>query len=185
MTLENKGTTNQYAREYGFFIGILWIASFICYSEGISNDSMALIALCLISALLSIIIPLLLALRINQKLFNIGERFTYWRAYLFSMSMFTFASILSGVAAYAYLQFLNKGALLDKLSTMFQDPNVAGLYKQMGMEGQYKELMATVNSITPMDISLSLFSNGIMVGLIAAFLLAAIASFDLNNIAKK
>ena len=68
---------------------------------------------------------------------------------------------------------------------MFQDPNVAGLYKQMGMEGQYKELMATVNSITPMDISLSLFSNGIMVGLIAAFLLAAIASFDLNNIAKK
>lgn len=182
MTPEIKRTTNQYASEYGFFIGIIWIATFICYSEGISNDNMGLLASCLIPALLSIFIPMLLALRINQKLFAIGERFGLGRAYLFSMSMFTFASILSGVVNYAYLAFLNKGALLNKLSAMFNDPSVMGVYKQMGMEEQYRELMTAVNGLTPLDISLSLFSNGIMMGLIASILLAVIASFDLNKI---
>lgn len=182
MTPETRRTTNQYASEYGFFLAIIWIVFFLFYSEGISNDNMILALACIIPALLAIIVPAFLALRINQKLFIIGERLSFWHGYMFSLSMFTFASILSGVVTYAYLTLWNKGLLIDQLSAMLSNPNVVTAYKQIGMEEEYKEVMDMVSSLTPWDISLSFFSNGIMIGIVASLLLATIASFDLKRV---
>lgn len=182
MTSEIKRTTNQYASEYGFFVGLIWAAMFFCYAEGISSSNMALVTACLIPALLSFIIPPYLSLRINKKLYDIGERLTYGRAYLFSLTMFIFASILSGATSYAYLTFIDKGQMSYKMMELLNDPNVSAAYRQMGMMDQYKEAMKAFEQLTPWDICLSLFSNGIMIGIIASVFLALIASYDLAKI---
>lgn len=185
MTPEIRKTVNQYASEYGSFIGLTWIAIFLCYAEGISSNNMALTAACIIPAIISFILPFMLSLRINKKLFAIGERMTYWRAFSFSLMMFTFASLMSGVATYVYLQYINGGRLLERLASMLADPNVALAYRQMGMGSQHKEIMSMIGQLTPWDFSLSMFSNGMMIGIAASLFLAFFSSFDLNRVDKE
>lgn len=99
--------------------------------------------------------------------------------------MFTFASLMSGVATYVYIQYINGGRLLERLASMLADPNVALAYKQMGMGSQHKEIMSMIGQLTPWDFSLSMFSNGMMIGIAASLFLALFSSFDLNRVDKE
>ena len=87
-------TYRSYSMEYGTFLGLSWGLLFLCYVESISYNNGLLMMLCLLFVGTSLLLPFMLALRLNRKLFIIGERLSYIQGLFFSFSMFMYACLL-------------------------------------------------------------------------------------------
>lgn len=181
-------TTNKlyqpYAMEYGTFVGLSWGAIFLSYVEGICNDNGLLLFLCLILCGFSFILPFTLALRINRKLLLIGEKLSYWQGLLFSFPMFMYACLMSGIIVFSYFRFFDDGMLMEQLIRMMTQPEMAETYRQMGLDGQYQQVMDVVHEVailSPLDKALALFNNNFFFSIIMSFPVAAVASYNLKR----
>lgn len=185
-------TTNysyrSYSMEYGTFVGLSWGLLFLCYVESISYNNGLLMMLSLLFVGTSLLLPFMLALRLNRKLLIIGERLSYTQGLFFSFSMFMYACLLTGLATFAYFQFFDDGTLFEQLNSMFTMPELVAVYQQMGMEEQYKQMLDVLKDIEGMsafDKALGLFNNNFIFGIAMSFIVGWVASFDLKKVIKK
>lgn len=171
----------SYSMEYGTFVGLGWSAMFLCYVRGLVQGSALLILLCMVLGLVCLVMPFMLALRLNRKLREAGERLNYWRGLLFAVSMFMYACLISGIAAFAYFQFVDGGALYEQVHGMIASPEMASMYKQMGMGDAYAQMqdaLAEMQGMSALDMALLLFNNNFMFSIVMSFLVAIAASWS-------
>lgn len=169
--------------EYGTFVGLSWGALFLSYAKGICDGNSLLIFLCLILCGIAFIMPFVLAMRLNKKLYLIGEKLSYWQGLLFSFPMFMYACLMSSLITFSYFQFFDQGVLLEKLIGMMTQAEIVEIYQQTGMTEQYKQMIDIVNEVnflSPLDKTLALFNNNFFFSAIMSFLVAGVASFNLN-----
>lgn len=181
-------TYRSYSMEYGTFLGLSWGLLFLCYVESISYNNGLLMMLCLLFVGTSLLLPFMLALRLNRKFLVIGERLSYTQGLFFSFSMFMYACLLTGLATFAYFQFFDDGTLFEQLNSMFTMPELVAVYQQMGMEEQYKQMLDVLKDIEGMsafDKALGLFNNNFIFGIAMSFIVGWVASFDLKKVIKK
>ena len=185
-------TTNysyrSYSMEYGTFVGLSWGLLFLCYVEGISYNNGLLMMICLLLCATSLLLPFMLALRLNRKLLMISEKLSYMQGLFFSFSMFMYACLLAGLVTFAYFQFLDDGSLFEQLNSMFTTPELVSVYQQIGMEEEYKQMLDILKDIEGMsafDKALGLFNNNFMFGIAMSFIVGWVASYDLKKVFKK
>ena len=174
----------SYSMEYGTFVGLGWGALFLCYVGGVVTGNSLLILFCLVLGLCCLLLPFGLALRLNKMLSAVGEKLSYWQGLLFSVSMFMYACLMSGIIAYVYFHFMDGGALYNQLHSMFTQPEMVAAYQQFGLEDTYLQMQTTLaemQNLSDFDKALLLFNNNFCFSIILSFFVAIVASYQLKN----
>lgn len=168
-----------YAMEYGTFVGLCWGAAFFTYAEGIAHDNGLLVLLCMMLLGMGAVMPFVLAFRLNRKAALAGTQLRYWQGLLFALSMFAYASLLSGTLAFAYFEWMDEGQLVEKIIAMAGQPEMVDLYGQMGMGEQYGQMMTLLNqmeALSSLEKALMVFNNNFFTGFLLSFVVAVVAS---------
>ncbi|MCH5175290.1 MAG: DUF4199 domain-containing protein [Prevotellaceae bacterium] len=174
----------SYSMEYGTFVGLGWGALFLCYVGGIVMNNAILMLLCVAVGLACLLLPFWFAMRLNKMLHGVGEKLSYLQGLLFSVSMFMYACLMSGLVAFAYFRFMDSGALYEALHSMITQPEMVATYKQMGLGEAYSQMQTTLSemqSMSAFDKALLLFNNNFCFSIIMSFLVAIAASCSLKN----
>ncbi len=177
-----------YSMEYGTAVGLGWSALFLSYVGGVTSGNGLLILLCFLLCGVCFALPFVLALRINKKLFAIGEKLSYLQGLFFSFSMFMYGCLINGLIVFAYFKFWDDGSLYEQLNKLVTQPDMVETYRQLGMGDQYAqmlELLKQVDSLSAFDKTLAIFNNNFFWGLILSFIVAVVASYNLKNIRKE
>lgn len=168
----------SYAMEYGTFLGIAWTSVFLLYTASFRTAS-ALYSLLAFFGFMSLaIIPFIFAWRV-KSLQNKGEGLGFLRGCIFSLNLFMFACLFTGVCEYAYFAFFDNGALLDSFLKMLIEPEMKNAYTQMGMSDSYNQLidsMKQLQLLSPFEKAESLFNMNIIVSLLMIIPVGFIAS---------
>ena len=83
--------------EYGTFIGLTWGGMFLTYVEGISYNNGLLMLLCFMLGGVALVLPFVLAFRLNRKMALAGEHLSYFQGLFFAFSMFMYGCLLNGL----------------------------------------------------------------------------------------
>ncbi len=178
----------SYSMEYGTFVGLSWSALFLSYVEGISYSNVLLILLCLLLCVVGLLLPFILGVRLNRKVFATGEKLSYMQGLFFALSMFMYTSLMNGLIVFVYFRFWDNGLLYEQVNSMLTMPEMVTTYQQLGMGMQYEQMMQMVDELDNMsafDKTLLIFNNNFFFGLIMSFLVAVVASYDLNRLQKR
>lgn len=173
----------SYSMEYGTFVGLGWGALFLCYVGGIVMEN-AFLLLCVAVGFACLLMPFWFALRLNKMLHEVGEKLSYLQGLLFSVSMFMYACLMSGLIVFAYFQFMDGGALYEQLHGMITQPEMVAAYKQIGLGDAYSQMLdalTEMQSMSAFDKALLLFNNNFCFSIIMSFLVALAASCTLKN----
>lgn len=172
---------SSYSREYGTFVGIGWGALFLLYIYSVLTMNplffLAFFALMFVCS----IMPFFFAFRINKKYASIGERLSYFQGFSFSLVMFMYACLMSGIISYIYFEFFDNGAICQSLLEMFNTAELKKTYEHIGMSDSYNEMMQLLNeasSLSSFEKTLALFNNNFFMSLFLSFLVAFVASFS-------
>ena len=171
----------SYAMEYGTFVGLCWGAMFFCYVEGVSYGNGLLMLLCLMLCGVSVVLPFVLALRLNRKLAAAEEHLSFFQGLFFAISMFMYACLMNGLIAFAYFRFLDDGLLMEQLNAMLTQPDMVTMYEQMGMGEQHAQMMSILDeteALSAWDKTLLMFNNNFFFSIFLSLPVAFVVSHD-------
>lgn len=181
---ENNYSYRAYSMEYGTFVGLGWGALFLCYVGGICTGNALLIFLCLLLFPVCMVLPFMLALRLNRKFAKAQIRLKYMYGLLFSASMLMYACLLTGLTEFAYFAHFDDGTLITQLSLMLSQPEAVATYHQLGMSESYTQLtdmLQEIDAMTPFEKALSLFNSHFLSSMFLSPFVAIVASWNLKK----
>ncbi|MGL5979978.1 MAG: DUF4199 domain-containing protein [Phocaeicola sp.] len=166
-----KSTLHECAMRGGTIMGIFWIFKFILFFLGLQVPFLGFLFIGL-----TIAVPFVAYRLVNSYRKNFCENnIPFSHAFLFTNSVFFYASLLSAVAHYIYFRYMDNGFLieqyttsLDTLKTTMVDPEVQ--QSILRMEEAFQQLSA----LTPIEMTFQLISQNIFFGLLTALILALI-----------
>ena len=114
MTAPEYVQLKAYARQDGFFLALLWTASFACYILGVTNHIMEMLALGL-----AITTPFFVAGRL-RKFRDEGREglISFGRSYAYTIFVFFYGAVLLAVVQFLYFAYMDNGYLLSNFSKM-------------------------------------------------------------------
>ena len=157
MTAPEYIQLKAYARQDGFFLALLWIASFACYIMGISNGMLGMAAV-----MLAVMTPFFVA----------GGRegvISFRRSYAYTVFVFFYGAVLLAVAQFIYFAYLDNGYLLSTYSKIVSSTEGRELIQQYGMTQAVNDSLAEMASLRPIDFALNILTVNIIVGFILGF----------------
>ncbi len=173
-----------FALEYGTILGIAWTAVFAAYVYGLKSWDALVLLLCYAGLIIIGVMPFLFARRYKRMHTAPEETITYSQAIHFCFLMFSYAILLTGVCQYIYFAFMDGGSLIQSLRDFMTAPETIDTMKAFGNDDM-KVMMETsleqLSTISPLDITLSLFQMNITTSLILIFLTALVMKKDEKN----
>ena len=162
MTAPEYVQLKAYARQDGFFLALLWTASFACYILGITNHIMEMLALAL-----AITTPFFVAGRL-RKFRDEGREglISFGRSYAYTIFVFFYGAVLLAVVQFLYFAYMDNGYLLSSFSKMLSTEEGRALVTQYGMTQMVEEGLAEMASIRPIDYALNILTMNIMIGFV-------------------
>ena len=149
---------------YGTSMGLLWAFKFMLFPLGLKIPFLQLLFL-----VLTLGVPFLGY--IFAKKFR--ERYcdgtvTFSRAYLFTLFMYMFASLLAAVAHYIYFRYMDGGFVINTYRAVWEQMKEA-----IGTEPgptllQYDEALNLIAGLTPLELTFQIMANNIYVGMLLA-----------------
>ena len=160
MTAPEYIQLKAYARQDGFFLSLLWAASFACYILGMTNQLMGLTAV-----LLAVLTPFFVSSRLGRFREEGREgMISFSRSYLYVILVFFYGGVLLAVVQFLYFAYVDNGYLLGAFTKMLDSEENKQLLQQYGMEKAMDESLAEMASIRPIDYALNMLTVNIMLG---------------------
>ena len=162
MTAPEYVQLKAYARQDGFFLALLWTASFACYILGITNHIMEMLALAL-----AITTPFFVAGRL-RKFRDEGREglISFGRSYAYTIFVFFYGAVLLAVVQFLYFAYMDNGYLLSSFSKMLSTEEGRAMVSQYGMTQMVEEGRAEMANIRPIDYALNILTMNIMIGFV-------------------
>lgn len=162
-----------FARQDGFFIGLLWVFTFACFVGSMSEPGLQI---GFISGV--IVSPFIIYYRLKHYRDKIiGGAISFKRAFAFLAYVVVDASIILAAATFIYFYFLDKGQFMSSLQQNLAMPEIQQTIKQAGVDmKELNEQMMIFSQTRPIDIAFSLFFNTLVSGMLLSFLLSFIGS---------
>jgi hypothetical protein len=162
MTAPEYIQLKAYARQDGFFLALLWIASFTSYIFGLTSQIMALA-----SILMAITSPFFVASRL-KKFRDEGRDgvISFGRSYVYTIFVFFYGAVLLAVAHYLYFAYMDNGYLVNSFAKMMTSDEGKMLLEQYGMTQMVDESLAEMAATRPIDYALNLLTINISLGFI-------------------
>lgn len=170
MTAPEYIQLKAYARQDGFFLAILWIASFASYILGFTNQMLAMAAM-----LMAVMTPFFVASRL-RKFRDDGREgvISFGRSYAYTIFVFFYGAVLLAVAQYLYFAYIDNGYLLDSFAKMIGSEEGRAVLKQYGMTQVVDEGLAEMAMTRPIDYALNILTINITLGFVLGLPIAMI-----------
>ena len=170
MTPEEYIQLKAFARQDGALLSLVWIGSFVCYIQGMSNPLLGMLAVMLIIAS-----PFFAASRLRHFRDYAREGLiSFRRGYAYMVLTFFYAGLLLAVALYVYFAFIDKGFLLGKLTELISSEEGRRAIQAYGMDEQMQESLKDMASLRPIDYALNMLTINIMTGFFLGLPIAAV-----------
>lgn len=154
---EKRINLQGYAMNFGTFMGVYWIAKFVLFPLGFANPLMFLLFIGL-----TIAVPFIgyrYAKSFRDKV--CGGSISFMQAWIFMIFMYLFASLLVAVAHYIYLRYIDNGYIIEAWRGLFE--NSQNLTESMETMKQYQlEVLKEISTLTPIEITMQLFSSNML-----------------------
>ncbi|MBR1557601.1 MAG: DUF4199 domain-containing protein [Prevotella sp.] len=162
MTAPEYIQLKAYARQDGFFLAMLWIASFVSYIIGLSNQTIALA-----SMLMAMVSPFFVAGRL-RKFRDEGREgiISFGRSYAYTIFVFFYGAVLLAVVQYLYFAYFDNGYLVNSFSKMMTTAEGRMMLEQYGMEKMVDESLAEMAVTRPIDYALNILTINISLGFV-------------------
>lgn len=170
MTPEEYVQLKAFARQDGALLSLLWIGSFVCYVQGLTNPVMALIALLCLAAS-----PFYAASRLRHFRDYAREGvISFRRAYAYVVLMFFYAGLLLAAAMYVYFAYMDNGFLLGKYGEMIHSDEGSRALKLYGLKEQMEQGLKALALMRPIDYALNVLTMNITTGFFLGLPIAAL-----------
>jgi len=162
MTAPEYIQLKAYARQDGFFLALLWTASFVCYIMGITNQILGMLAIGL-----AIMTPFFVAGRL-RKFRDEGREglISFRRSYAYTIFVFFYAAVLLAVVQFLYFAYIDNGYLMSSFSRMMSSEEGKQIISQYGMSQMVEEGLSEMANIRPIDYALNILTVNIIIGFI-------------------
>lgn len=151
-----------FARQDGALLALLWVAIFLLYIIGVSNQMLGLAAV-----LLLFYLPFFVGERLKKFRDYAREGLiSFRRGYVYTILVFFYGGILFAVAQYLYFAFMDNGFMLSQFSKMVTSEEGKALLQQYGMQQMVDESLQEMASIRPIDYALNMLTINICLGFI-------------------
>ena len=167
MMAESRGYMQHYAMLYGAYLGVFWIVGALFFPLGLGNPFLFL-------AFISFVLcgPFI-AYRYVRAYRNsaCGGYISFIHGWTFTVLMYMFAALLAAAAHYVYFRFIDQGYILNTYAALVDQFFTQGSSDAAGMVA-YKEqiemALDQLSMLTPIEITLQLFSNNVFWGVFLA-----------------
>ncbi len=151
-----------YARQDGFFLFLLWAASFASYIYGLTNQLLAMVAI-----VLAVMTPFFVAGRL-RKFRDEGREgiISFRRSYAYTIFVFFYGAVLLAVLQFLYFAYMDHGFVLSSLSKMLSSDEGRLLVQQYGMTQMIDESLSQMAAVRPIDHALNFLTINIILGFI-------------------
>ena len=160
MTAPEYVQLKAYARQDGFFLALLWIASFACYILGITNGLLGMVAM-----MLAVMTPFFVAGRLRRFRDEGREGvISFRRSYAYTVFVFFYGAVLLAVAQFLYFAYMDNGYLLSTFSKIVSSAEGKEMLQQYGMTQVAEDSLSEMASLRPIDYALNILTVNIMIG---------------------
>lgn len=185
--LEHIRLSREFSREYGTFLGIAWVVTFLLFVVGLVANNFIASMLGSMLMIASPIFALYLSWRFKQLL-EAGDNVSWGIAWVFVSFTLLYANFLLGAAAYVYFQFFDEGRVCEAFYAMLTHPDIIAQYKQMGMSDileNSKAQLDIVAQLSPFDLAMNLFADNLIFSFFLGIPMLIIAHRKSRNIKKE
>lgn len=162
MTAPEYIQLKAYARQDGFFLALLWIASFACYIMGITNGLLGMVAM-----MLAVMTPFFVAGRLRRFRDEGREGvISFRRSYAYTVFVFFYGAVLLAVAQFLYFAYIDNGYLLSTFSKIVSSAEGKEMLQQYGMTQVAEDSLSEMASLRPIDYALNILTVNIMIGFV-------------------
>lgn len=158
-----------FARQDGFFIGLLWIATFACLFGSMTHPDLQLGFVMGFVAT-----PFIVFYRLkNFRNKVLSGYISYKRALCFTAMMLAYASLIIAAATLAYFYFFDNGSFLAALQRNLSLPEMRQAFTQAGLNpADLDEQISLVAKQRPIDFAFDMLCNGIVSSTFLAIIIA-------------
>lgn len=152
-----------FARQDGFFLFLLWAASF---AATVMNPMSSW------GTLLAIATPFFVGwLLVRFRNYALDGKISFRRALAFSFYTFFYASLLFAVGQYVYFRFFDHGSLLTMLMDSMKV--LAPMYQAQGISlGELQHSLAMIGQLSPIEVAFIFMMQNFLIGFILSFPIA-------------
>ena len=174
---DNRRYLNQYAMLLGTYMGVFWIAKFCLIPSGLTNTFLMLLFFGL-----TLVVPYMAYY--FTKLYRdrvLGGGIGFSHAWLFIASMFIYASLLTAVGHYVYLEFMDNGYIIDTYNGMLNQLKAEQIPGTEDYIEQMRQGLDLLAGMTPIELVVQQLSNNIFTGMLLALPLALMVRKNITN----
>ncbi|MBQ8098236.1 MAG: DUF4199 domain-containing protein [Bacteroidaceae bacterium] len=173
--------TNAYAMQFGAAFGMFWCVGFAFMISGYKIPLLHL--LWLLTLLVTPAVGIILAKKFQQEVKQDGM-VDFGRAYLYSVMMYLYATVILAGVAYIYFRMIDNGAFVGHLLAQLHTDEMEELLKTPAFKQQVDEMLAQtgkeslddfVGSITPIMIVANIVDMNLIFGLLLSIPTALMA----------
>lgn len=170
MTIEEYKQLQLYSRYDGFYMSVLWIASFVSLMNALSYPPLGLL-----NELIILLTPFFAFYRLRKfRNEGLGGVISFRRALAYLAKLFLNASLIFGLAQWAYLKFIGGSQLYSLIAPVVKMPEYEQLIRQMGMTSD--EYLQQLSNVPPLSFAISCFVVNIFVCAAMSIILAALGN---------
>ena len=166
--VEKRINLQQYAMQFGTYMGIYWAAKFILFPIGLSNP-----ILLLLFGALTVAVPFIgyhYARTFREKI--CGGSIGFVQAWIFLIFMYLFAALLVAVAHFIYFRFIDHGHVMDAYSALLEQAASTPEFAQAMEQYKYQDIIDMVRSMSGIEITMQLLSQNMLYCSILALITA-------------
>ena len=167
-----------FARQDGALLALLWVATFLLYIIGVSNQLLGLVAFFLMCYT-----PFFVGERL-AKFRDYGREgiISFRRGYAYTVFVFFYGGVLFAIVQYLYFAFMDHGFLLSQFSRMISSEEMQQALKHYGMTQMVDETMQEMANTRPIDYALNMLTINISLGFIMGLPLGLIMQRSVKRV---
>lgn len=154
-----------FARQDGFILFLLWLASFAAI---VMNPASSW------GSLLAMATPFVVGwMLVRFRNYALDGRISFRRGLAFSLYTFFYASMLFAVAQFVYFRFIDNGALTTMLLSSVK--TLEPVYKANGIStGELRQSLTMIGQLSPIEVAFIFMMQNFFVGMVLSIPIALI-----------
>ncbi len=164
MTPDKPIAIQEHAMRFGTYMGLFWIIKFIFLPLGFKVPLLQLLFL-----LGTLFVPILGYLY-TRRFRNVycGGTISFFRAFLFTVCMYIFASMLAAVGHYIYFQYIDHGFLFEMYRQQLEEVKAIAQGDLANSMDQLLIAFNTIASLSPIQLTFQLITQNVFYGVLLA-----------------
>ena len=154
---ENRSTLQEYAMRYGTAMGIFWACKFELFPLGLTMP-----LLLLFFFILTLAVPVLgyvFARKYREQ--QCEGTLNFSKAYIFTIFMYMFASLLVAVIHYFYFRYMDNGLIVNTYQGMIDQMTAISTEEMRVSLEQFSKALDVISSLTPLEITMQLLTQNV------------------------